>query len=91
MTDSYISTGSGGTCFSGPDAMRLFDAIALRSGIKLLEKGVKPARGWTMKLALLRVGDFTGKRYTRSQCYNAIDDLTIWIETMRAALPVVQQ
>lgn len=90
MQDSYISTGRGGTVFSGPDAMRLFDAITLRSGIKLLAKGICPSRGWTMKLALARANDFTGKTYKLTESDKAVADLTIWIETMRAAIPIVE-
>lgn len=89
--DSRIEVGVGGTSFIGTDAVQLFSVTTLRSGIKLLQKGLKPSRGWTMTNALARATGITGKKYKRSQADAAVADLTVWIETMKAALQVVQR
>jgi hypothetical protein len=89
MNDSHISVSRGGTCFSGDDAVRLFQATALRSGIKLMMVGIKPARGWTKRGALTTATMYTGKPYKVTQCAQAVADLTIWIENMKLAMPVI--
>jgi hypothetical protein len=73
--------------FNGLDAVRLFQAAALASGIGLLQKGIKPGRGWTMKAALARASTITGKTYKRSEADKARADLSVWVQTMKAALP----
>jgi len=73
--------------FVGHDAVKLFQAAALCSGLGLLAKGIKPARGWTIKGALATASIFTGKQYKRTQIAQARMDLQIWIQTMKAALP----
>jgi len=73
--------------FSGPDAVRLYQAAALMSGIGLLQKGIKPNRHWTMKAALAMATRFTGNTYKRNEADRARADLHIWIVTMKAALP----
>jgi len=88
MDDSYISHSKGGTMFSGPDAMRLFHAITLHSGLGLLQAGIKPRRDWTMTKALQAATSYTGKPYKRTQADKARADLKVWIDTMRCALPV---
>jgi hypothetical protein len=41
----------------------------------------------TLKL----VKRYTGKTYKRTEVERAIADLTIWIETMKSAIPVVEE
>lgn len=91
MSDSHISVSSGGTTFVGDDATRLFAACTLRSAIKLLRAGIKPTRGYTMTKALNATTLYTRKRYRRGEVDKALADLSVWIETMRAALPVVRE
>lgn len=88
IDDSYISTGKGGTMFVGPDAMRLFQAVTLRSALGLLKAGIKPSRGWTMTKALQMATSYTSKPYKRTECDRAVADMTLWIEAMRCAMPV---
>lgn len=88
MTDSIITQGKGGTMFAGHDAVHLYRAAVLRSSLKLLQAGIRPTRGVTMTKALQMVAEYTGKTYKRTQSNNAIADLTIWIETMKSAIPV---
>lgn len=73
--------------FAGEDATRLFAAATLRSALGLLKAGIQPTRGYTMTKALNGATLFTGKRYRRTQVDEAREDLRIWCETMKAALP----
>lgn len=88
MSDSYIQHSKGGTAFVGEDAVRLMAALTLRSGLDLLAKHIRPAKGWTITGALGSASRYTGKSYKRNEIDKAIADLTIWIETMRAGLEV---
>jgi hypothetical protein len=91
MTDeSAITVSKGGTTFAGQDAVTLFQVAALKSGIGLLMAGIKPNRQWTMTKALAKASQYTGVKYKRSQARQARADLTIWIETMKSAIPVIR-
>jgi len=87
--DSSITFNRNGdaVAFHGTDAVRMFQAAALASGIGLLMKGIKPHRGWTMKAALATASTITGKTYKRSEADKARADLSMWVQTMKAALP----
>ena len=92
--DSYISHSAGGTTYSGPDAIRLQQAITLRSAIKMyvMSSGqIIPTRGMGITKMLKLAGGVTGKTYKRTQTAEAQQDLHIWIETMKSALPIFQQ
>jgi len=90
--DSYISHSAGGTTYSGPDAVRLQQAITLRSAIKLYRAcGVIPTRGMGIVNMLKLATTITSKTYKRTQSAQAEADLHIWIETMKSALPIFQQ
>jgi hypothetical protein len=80
----------GGMSFSGPDAVELFRAATLKSALGLLSKGIRPTRGLTMTKALKMVTEYTGQTYKRSvaEAERARTDLTVWIETMKSAIPV---
>ena len=87
---SEIIHDSSGTTFSGPDAMALYFAISLRSAIRLWANArIRPTRGWTITKALSQVTLLTGQRYRTSpaELQRAYADLTVWIETMRSAIP----
>lgn len=87
MADSSITYSKGGTMFAGPDAVAVFQAAALSSGIGLLQVGIKPRRDWTMTKALAKATEFTGVKYKRGEAVKARADLKVWIETMKSALP----
>ena len=90
--DSYISHSAGGTTYSGPDAVRLQQAITLRSAIKLYRAcGVIPTRGMGIVNMLKLATTITSKTYKRTQSAQAEADLHIWIETMKSALPIFQE
>jgi len=89
MSDSEIVAGKSGITFAGPDAVALYQAIAVRSGINLYAKtGMKPNRMWTPTAMLATAGRICGKTYRRGEYARADADLTVWIETMKSALPV---
>lgn len=89
MTESLVTISGGGTTFQGPDAVALFRAIALRSALKLYAKcGIKPNRAWTPTAMLQMAAGITQKRYKRGQYETAAADVEIWINTMKAAIPV---
>lgn len=91
MPDSYVKYNENGDAvsFVGPDAVKLFQAAALRSGLGLMAVGIKPHRSWTsLKFALSAVTQYTGKKYSgKKDIERARADLEIWIATMKAALP----
>lgn len=87
--DSYIQAHSnGGASFVGPDAVELYRAATLKSAIGLLQKGIAPTRGVTMKSALEMVAKYTGRTYKKTEAEQAKTDLAAWIETKRAAIPI---
>lgn len=79
----------GGTTITGPDAMLYFKAVTLRSSLKLFAKtGIMPTRGVTGPVMLRIATEITHKAYKRGQYQQALDDLGVWIDTMKAALPI---
>lgn len=78
-------------CFAGRDAVEVFRAASLSSAIGLLSKGIKPARGWTMTKALAAAERYTGRKYKRTEHEQARKDINVWVQTMKSALPTVEQ
>lgn len=79
----------GTTAFVGPDAVALSRALTLRLAIDIYDKTrrqVTRGMGPTRLLAL--AAEYTGKHYKRGQYKQASEDLYVWANTMRAALPV---
>jgi hypothetical protein len=91
MDESKITYDRNGNAlsFSGPDAVKLFQAAALRSGLGLMAVGIKPHRSWTsLRAALETASSYTGKKYAgKKDIERARADLLTWCETMKAALP----
>lgn len=88
MESEIIHHEGGGTTLAGTDAVRMFQAYSLSSGITLyLKHGIKPSRMHTptnMREAATRI---TGKEYKRNELAQAAADLKTWADTMKAALP----
>jgi hypothetical protein len=40
---------------------------------------------------LKRAGEICGKTYKRNQMLQAADDVSLWVQTMKAALPAIQR
>jgi len=73
----------------GPDAVELFRVATLKSAIGLFKVGIVPTRGLTISRCFKMAEQYTGKSYKRGQHDEAVKDLTVWIETMKSAIPVV--
>lgn len=78
----------GGVIYEGRDAIELFRAATLKTALKLLSVGITPTHGFTMKRSLELTAQYTGQKYKRTEVQRAIADLTVWIETMKSAIPV---
>jgi hypothetical protein len=90
--DSYVSVGEGHMTFAGRDAVLLFAATTMRGAIDLyLKTGMKAGRLYTPTNMREAAGRVTGKHYKRNELALARDDLTTWIEAMKAALPVIDR
>lgn len=92
MNDSHIKTGAGGTVFAGPDAVRLFQAAAIASALRLYAKtGMQANRAYTPTAMLKAASAITGKAYKRGKYEQAAADLTTWCDAMKAALPIIKE
>lgn len=92
MSDSSIHYGKDGhaTAFVGPDAIQMYRAACASSAIGLwIKTKMIPTRGVTITKMLAIATEYTGKRYTPAKAQQAVDDLKIWVATMKAALPHV--
>jgi hypothetical protein len=88
-TQSEVILSRNGTTFSGPDAVNLMRAITLASSLRLYAKtGLIPTRGITASVLLRIATEYTGKIYKRGQHEQAAADIRVWIDTMKAALPI---
>jgi len=87
--DSHVVIGNGHTTFVGADATSLFRIMTIRSAIDLYVKcGMKANRAYSPS-AMSRVAtSVTGKTYQRGELAQASKDLGLWIEAMKAAMPV---
>jgi hypothetical protein len=90
MTTSEIIHSPGGSMFAGPDAVNLVRAVHLKAALSLYAKTkMLMTRGATPTVLLKLAEEYTGKKYKGNDKYNeAAEGVRIWIETMRAALPV---
>lgn len=76
----------------GPDAVALFRATALWSGLRLYHKArIKPNRAWTPTVMLKMATDITHKPYKRGEYLKASEDVKVWMDAMAMALPKVHE
>lgn len=91
---SYVQTDASGraTAFVGPDAVNLYRAATLVSGLRLYAKTkIKLTRNATPAVMLSMATQYTGKAYKRGQYLQAAADVDSWVQTMKAALPYERQ
>lgn len=81
-----ITISDHGTMFSGEDGTALYQAIALRSALKLHKVGIKINRHTRDRDLFLIASQFTGKTYKARQYDAAIADLAALIEQAKANL-----
>lgn len=86
---SEITVTPGGVMYSGKDATNLVRAIYVKNALSFYVKtGLKMTRAATPTYLLRAATEYTGHKYKRGQYVKAAEDLEVWINTMRAALPV---
>jgi hypothetical protein len=91
-SESYVTVSEdGGMNFVGIDAVKLYQAAAVRIALGAYAKtGMQMNRGFTPTKMLATATSFTGKKYRRGEYLKAAEDLRQWCLTMTAALPVVE-
>lgn len=92
MSDSEIIYNKDGSLSSlvGKDAVSLMRVQTIITGIRMnIQTGGKMVltRDATITRLLQMAGEYTGKKYKRSQKEQAMADLQKWFEEMKAALP----
>ncbi len=93
MQSEIIHHRHGGTTLVGPDAVNLYRAIHVQSALLMYAKtGMLMTRGATPTVLLRIAKEYTGKDYKGKDKYTqAADDVRVWIDTMKAALPVTDK
>jgi len=83
---------TGGTSFVGADAVNLYRAVHVKQALLMYAKtGLKMTRGATPAVLLAIAREYSGKTYKRGQYLQAADDVQVWIDTMKAALPITDE
>lgn len=93
MTESYLTYHPDGTAssFVGPDAVSMYRAALIATSLKLWVKtGIIPTRGFGITKMLAEATRITGKKYTRKTATQASADVTLFVQEMKAALPVFE-
>jgi hypothetical protein len=83
----------GGTVLTG-DAVTLYRWKSIQQFIGLYMKtGMIPTRGVTISKMIKMAGEITGKKYknNRPGWQQAYDDLQVSCDTLRAAMPVIDE
>ena len=91
MTDSYITVRPGSTSYIGQDATRLLHAKTVFHALRACQIGMRLTRTATPTRTFALAGKITGKTYKRGQYDRAMADVRLWIVTMEAALPVINE
>lgn len=77
----------GGVTFAGADAIEIYRATAIASGLRLYARtGMKPNRAYTSTAMIAAANEITGHVYRRGQYLMAAQALTEWAQRARAAL-----
>ncbi len=86
-----IHKGGGFSCV-GHDAVHLYRAVTLKQALSMYARSkMLMARNITPTSMLAMATSYTCKAYKRGQHQQAATDLQVWIDTMKAALPVVRE
>lgn len=82
-----------GITLAGPDAVNLYRAATIASGLRLYARtGMLLTRGATPTHLLALARGYTGKAYKGKDKYiQAAADMKVWLDTMKAALPVTDE
>ena len=88
--NSEVRIRKGSMSFIGYDAVKLHQAMTLRSALKLYARtGISPPLTGMLQVAT----QFTKKKYRRSKqgASEAAEDMHQWITAMQAAIPIVEE
>ena len=67
--------------FTGKEEVARYQAVVLKSGLKLFAKtGMKPNRAWTPTRMLRLAEHITGHKFKRGEYMKAHDTLAVWLE-----------
>lgn len=92
MQTSHVNVSPAATSFVGPDAVNLFRAITLKNALSMYARsGMLPNRHVRPTNLLLMATEYTGIVYKRGEHAKASEDVRIWVETMKAAIPVIEE
>lgn len=89
--NSYIGTRDGKcNSFVGPDAVNYVRAEVLASSLRLYATAkILPTRGVSATMMLKMATGYTGKSYKRGEYLKAAEDIKVWANEMKAALPKI--
>lgn len=91
MNDGIVYNKDGSlAALHGKDAVHLMRVQTIISGIRMniaTNGRMQLTRGAGITKLLALAGQYTGKTYKRTQRQEAMDDLKVWFDTMKAALP----
>jgi hypothetical protein len=93
MDKSEIVHFNGGTAFIGPDAVNLVRAAHCATALRMYARTKMLMTRMATPTVLLQIAkEYTGKDYKGADKYlHAADDLRVWIETMKSALPITDE
>jgi hypothetical protein len=91
-TSQIMHHASGATSIVGPDAMNLYRAAVLKQALKLYASHkILATRAITPTSMLVMATEYTGKKYKRGQHAQAAADVDVWVQTMKAGMPIVRE
>lgn len=89
---SEIVHHNGGTTITGKDGINLYRAITLKAALNLYAKTKMLATRNATPTAMLQMAtEYTGKTYKRGQHAQAAADVDVWVQTMKAAMPITDE
>ena len=71
-----------------PEAITVYQILVIKQALKLLHRGIKPNRAYTISATLASASRFTGHSYAKSRkaCLMAIDDIECKLRDMGIGL-----
>jgi len=89
---SHVIVHAGGTTFHGRDAVNLYRATTLMGALRAYARHkLLMTRDLTPTALLTQATEYTAKPYKRGQHAAAADDMRVWVETMKAAMPITHE
>lgn len=83
---SITHSADGTVTFAGADAVKVYQARALASACKLLDKGIKPNRAYTKTAVIATANRLMSSRFTTRELLACGAALTEWADAQTASL-----